>query len=319
MGKINYTNKTTLNPQPSIADENKVTSGDMNEIKSVVNGNFTNNSVTVGDTTPTGDNITATWIKASGNIFDSSNANILNALLRTSDNTLYASSSERSLYVECQPNTTYRITKNAGARFRVDERASTPTTGSANINMVMNDKVSSITYTTSANGNYLVVNYFTTSETGTEQDMLNSISIEVVPSINVLENNIYKEIYRKPIILWTNPNPTSSFAAQNITLSTSDYDMYEVIFKQNVTQTNSQSLTLRALKNYNVYASFVININAGQNQNTGFRVRTVNYTNETTLAVQDGLQKNETTGVPATNNDILVPMYVIGYKTGLFS
>lgn len=199
MGKINYTNKTTLNPQPSIADENKVTSVDMNEIKSVVNGNFTNNSVTVGDTTPTGDNITATWIKASGNIFDSSNANILNALLRTSDNTLYASSSERSLYVECKPNTTYRITKNAGARFRVDERSSVPTIGSANINMVMIDNASQLTYTTSSNGNYLVVNYFTTSESGTEQDMLNSISITVVPSINVLENNEYNEIYTKDI------------------------------------------------------------------------------------------------------------------------
>lgn len=34
---ITFANKTTLNPQPSIADENKVTAGDMNEIKSVYN------------------------------------------------------------------------------------------------------------------------------------------------------------------------------------------------------------------------------------------------------------------------------------------
>lgn len=198
MGKINYTNKTTLNPQPSIADENKVTSGDMNEIKSVVNGNFTNNSVTVGDTTPTGDNITATWIKASGNIFDSSNANILNALLRTSGD-LHASASERTLYIPCKPNTTYKITKNAGARFRIDERSSTPALESSNVNLIYNDSASMLTYTTSSNGNYLVVNYFTTSESGTEQDMLNSISITVLPSINVLENNEYNEIYTKDI------------------------------------------------------------------------------------------------------------------------
>ena len=100
--------------------------------------NYVNNhSLTVSEAEPT--DKTVTWIKASGNIFDSSNANILNALLRTSDNTLYASSSERSLYVECQPNTTYRITKNTGARFRVDERASTPTTGSANVNPIVMD------------------------------------------------------------------------------------------------------------------------------------------------------------------------------------
>lgn len=39
MAKITYTNKVTLNEQPSIADENKVTDDDMNEIKQVVNNN----------------------------------------------------------------------------------------------------------------------------------------------------------------------------------------------------------------------------------------------------------------------------------------
>lgn len=45
MAKITYANKVTLNPQPSIADENKVTDDDMNEIKTVVNNNDNN----VGD------------------------------------------------------------------------------------------------------------------------------------------------------------------------------------------------------------------------------------------------------------------------------
>ena len=40
MAMITYDNKTTLNPQPSVADANKVTSGDMNMIKSVVNNNY---------------------------------------------------------------------------------------------------------------------------------------------------------------------------------------------------------------------------------------------------------------------------------------
>lgn len=40
MAQITYTNKETLNSQPSIADKNKVTSSDMNEIKSVVNTNY---------------------------------------------------------------------------------------------------------------------------------------------------------------------------------------------------------------------------------------------------------------------------------------
>lgn len=42
MAKITYTNKVALNPQPSIADENKVTDSDMNEIKSSVNTLYDN-------------------------------------------------------------------------------------------------------------------------------------------------------------------------------------------------------------------------------------------------------------------------------------
>ena len=37
MAMIEYDDKTTLNPQPSIANANKVTSGDMNMIKAVIN------------------------------------------------------------------------------------------------------------------------------------------------------------------------------------------------------------------------------------------------------------------------------------------
>lgn len=40
MAQITYTNKETLNAQPSIADKNKVKADDMNEIKSVVNTNY---------------------------------------------------------------------------------------------------------------------------------------------------------------------------------------------------------------------------------------------------------------------------------------
>ena len=45
MAKITWTNKTALNPQPSISRENKCTDEDLNEIKQVVNTNDDN----VGD------------------------------------------------------------------------------------------------------------------------------------------------------------------------------------------------------------------------------------------------------------------------------
>lgn len=37
--RLTYNNKTTLVPQPDVADENKVTPSDMNEIRTVVNNN----------------------------------------------------------------------------------------------------------------------------------------------------------------------------------------------------------------------------------------------------------------------------------------
>ena len=48
MSKITYSNKVSLNPQPSIADINKCTADDMNEIKTVVN---TNDDNTTANTT----------------------------------------------------------------------------------------------------------------------------------------------------------------------------------------------------------------------------------------------------------------------------
>lgn len=56
LSKITYANKSALNPQPSIADENKVTDANMNEIKSVVNNAIDQvdaNTTNIGDITGT--------------------------------------------------------------------------------------------------------------------------------------------------------------------------------------------------------------------------------------------------------------------------
>lgn len=52
MAQISYTNKVALNENPEIADINKVTDDDMNEIKQVVNDNY-NNTIVISDTQPT--------------------------------------------------------------------------------------------------------------------------------------------------------------------------------------------------------------------------------------------------------------------------
>ena len=103
----------------------------------------------------------------------------------------------------------------------------------------------------------------------------------------------------KGTVLWTNPSPSSSFGAQNITLSSSNYDMLEIFYLlfNNANVMNST----RIIKGYSAriltYAS------------TGISIRQLTYSNDTTYAV----------GEDSDNNVRGIPLYVIGYKTGVFS
>lgn len=62
MAQITYDNKVALNENPEIANINKVTDDDLNEIKQVVNDNY-NNTIQITDTEPT-DNDNKLWINS---------------------------------------------------------------------------------------------------------------------------------------------------------------------------------------------------------------------------------------------------------------
>ena len=69
LNKITYTNKETINPQPSVADINKVTANDMNEIKSVVNGACTQVDTNTSDIATINEDLIDTgWVDMSGYI-----------------------------------------------------------------------------------------------------------------------------------------------------------------------------------------------------------------------------------------------------------
>lgn len=106
-------------------------------------------------------------------------------------------------------------------------------------------------------------------------------------------------------ILWTNPNPTQELEEQNITLSSSDYDMMLVLFKRARDQDDLVSGT--TIKGYGMR---VVTI-AGDGKT---RRRVLNYVNSTTYTVTNAFSEDGT-----QINGALVPLYVIGYKTGLFN
>lgn len=110
------------------------------------------------------------------NLFDKDNANILNGYL-ADGGTLVSNSGYRTLYISCNQNTTYTISKIQSNYFRVAEFTSIPLFGDSYITRTKNDSATSITFTTTT-GNYLAITYLSPSDTLTEQQILDTIQIE---------------------------------------------------------------------------------------------------------------------------------------------
>lgn len=110
------------------------------------------------------------------------------------------------------------------------------------------------------------------------------------------------------IVLWTNPNPTAEFPAQNITLSSSEYKYLEVLFKDSSTFQSEKTI-----KGSGVRAIKLIGEASGEA--LGFRIRTMSYVNDTTYSFTNGLLKRCNVTTEATvANLALIPYQIIGYN-----
>lgn len=119
--------------------------------------------------------------------------------------------------------------------------------------------------------------------------------------------NAALENYFKCDILWTNPNPTSSFAEQTITLSSGNYDFYEIYCVYSNTSGSHYANGFKTIKGKGIIIS-----ENGYGTDLSIR-RKVDYTNATHLLISSAYA-----GANIDNN-YLVPIYVIGYKTGTFN
>lgn len=129
-------------------------------------------------------------------------------------------------------------------------------------------------------------------------------------STNTVENNVIKEYVDDNFqssgkILWTNPNPTVDFPQQDITLSSSDYDILDFYFKSS--KGNNYMLHNRTLKGY---SAILFSVSVAQSPYV--QRRYADYVNDTTYNIK-GME-----GAWGGDEGNLLPMYVIGYKTGLF-
>lgn len=108
-------------------------------------------------------------------------------------------------------------------------------------------------------------------------------------------------------ILWTNPSSSSSFAEQTITLSSGNYDFYEIYCVYSNTSGSHYANGFKTIKG----KGLVISEN-GYGTDLSVR-RKVDYTDATHLLISSAF------GGANIDNGYLIPIYVIGYKTGTFN
>lgn len=116
-------------------------------------------------------------------------------------------------------------------------------------------------------------------------------------------------------ILWTNPNPTIAMAPTQITLSSSDYDILE-IFYVNYT-TDGKIISGRTIKgNPTILITLFF-----YNSNMYMGERIIEYIDATTLNIGNcrKIIDNSSISNPDVSNSWAIPLYIVGYKTGLFN
>ena len=114
--------------------------------------------------------------KAGKNLFNGTN--VINAYLNN-NGIITSSALTRTVYARCKANTTYTISKMAGARFAVAYTSELPVVGLQCSGYMTNYVASSITMTTNSNAKYICAFvYISTSDIVTAQEMLDSVQIE---------------------------------------------------------------------------------------------------------------------------------------------
>lgn len=286
MAQITYTNKVALNENPEIADINKVTDDDMNEIKSVVNTNDDNvgDITTLTTTTKTSTvsainelNSTKATSNDVGNIANlttTDKTSVVNAVNELNSN---KASKNEVIISDTQPSASdNKLWIDTSALSQSDET-----------NMKYND-----------NGTYkdIYAKAFDTLPVGAEVDY----DGQTVP-------DGWTQIDDNPKVLWQNSDVTQSFSAQDITLSDniSNYRYYEIICKRGTTTTSPCFATGKIPSNQTTQIMM---------SSDKFYYRSVISVSGTTMTFGDGRYYDAYAGNNIQANGNVIPYQVLGYK-----
>ncbi len=109
--------------------------------------------------------------------------------------------------------------------------------------------------------------------------------------------------------LWENPDPTSDFAAQNITLTSDDYDflLWDAIHKK-----DAFHLTFLVHKG----SSVVLNLTANGSNSSITRQRNASYVSDTVYSIGEGYTQDANSS-RTKDNTLLIPHQVYGIKKSI--
>ena len=161
---------------------------------------------------------------------------------------------------------------------------------------------------------YGITDAYTKNETYSKTEIGDLSELETTDKtsiVNAINENNAEISNINGQLLWTNPNPTSAFEAQTITLdeSLSNYNMYEIIFKTGSIASDPLADSGKLPIASGFFSSII-------GDNIYYRSWTVS---NNTITMSDASRIINYGSAPTTNNYGMLPMYIIGYKTGPFS
>lgn len=145
-----------------------------------------------------------------------------------------------------------------------------------------------------------------------EEEDLDFQGLEIADEYTTGDNVAYSADYSNSAfggkVLWTNPNPTSNMGETTIQINNlSDYDVIEVYVKSSTTGNN-----MLVEKIINGFGSTLKWWNAGTGK-FNERGMTTNINNNTITFTRCSIYD------VGYNDNILIPLYIVGYRIGLFN
>lgn len=154
------------------------------------------------------------------------------------------------------------------------------------------------------------------------------VQAEVVNDYSTSQENAYSCDYSNKAfggtLLWTNSSPTASFSNQTVALDLSNYDEIEIIYYTDVEAASwKYQKTTGRIKikqgDYILLGGYLMITTADQAPQFFGRTAQINSTGSGTQGIIFGSGKNYSSSSFSTRNASGVPIYIIGYKTGLFN